>query len=180
MSRIRSVIGFTLLFVLIVSSLSFAQEGTLEKGTMTSPALGGTTKNFVVYLPPSYTISEKQYPSFYVLPEGHQNEYDLARPMKRVLDRVIQNREIGEMIAVFLDGGDYPESFDEYVPYITSDLVDHINAHYRTIPHRDSRGITGLWGGGEIVLCALVWSIRRCSRWLSHNRWFTRRRYGMP
>ena len=46
MSRTRFAIGSTLLFVLIASSLSFAQEGTLERGEITSSALGGETKGF--------------------------------------------------------------------------------------------------------------------------------------
>ena len=44
MSRIRLAIRVVLLFVLVVSSLSFAQEGTVEEGEITIPALGGITK----------------------------------------------------------------------------------------------------------------------------------------
>jgi len=146
MSRTRSGIGCTLLFVLIVSSLSLAQEGTLEMGTITSPALGGETKGFFVYLPPSYTTSEKEYPSFYALHRLGATEGSLTT-MRFTLDRMIQDGEIGEMIVVFADG-DRSYYTGPYEPYITKELVDHIDAHYRTIPDRTSRGITGESRGG--------------------------------
>ena len=143
MSRIRFGIGVALLFVLIASSLSFAQVGTLERGTIISPALGGETKAFVVYLPPSYTTSEKQYPSFYVL-HGLGGNASSLTGMKSQLDRMIQDGEIGEMIAVFVHWG-FP-GYEE--TYITKDLVDHVDARYRTIRDRTSRGITGFSAGG--------------------------------
>ena len=146
MLRTRFEIGCTLLFVLIVSSLSFAQEGTLEKGTITSPALGGETKGFFVYLPPSYTTSEKEYPSFYALHRLYASEISLTG-MRHTLDRMIQAGEIGEMIVVFPDG-DNSWYHREYEPYIAKELVDQIDAQYRTIPDRNSRGITGESSGG--------------------------------
>ena len=145
LSRYRCILP-ALLAVLIVSSLSVAQQGTMEEGEITSTALGGVTKNYLVYLPPSYTTSEKQYPSFYVLHGLWGNENGLTGLISR-MDRMLRDGEIGEMIAVFVDG-DESWWVGEYEPYIVRDLVDHIDAHYRTIPHRNSRGITGYSRGG--------------------------------
>ena len=146
MSRTHSAIGFTVLFVLIVSSPSLAQKGTVELGTITTPALGGVTKNFRVYLPPSYTTSEKAYPSFYVLHGYDRNEGELTG-IAHTMDRMIQDGEIGEMIAVFVDG-DEGWYIGEYEPYIIRDLLQYVDAHYRTIPDRNSRGVTGYSMGG--------------------------------
>ena len=146
MYRIRVEVGSALLFVLIASSLSFAQKGTMETGEVTSPALGGETKNFRVYLPPTYTTSEKEYPSFYVLHGANGHEGSLIG-MRFTMDRMIRDGEVGEMIAVFVDG-DQSWYSGEYEPYITDDLVYHIDAQYRTIPDRNSRGITGYSMGG--------------------------------
>ena len=146
MTKTRYAIGSVLLSVLIVSSLSFAQVGTMETGEITSTALGGETKTSLVYLPPSYTTSEKEYPSFYAL-HGFSLDYRGLQGMRRTLDRMIQDGEIGEMIAVFPDG-DNSWYLDEYEPYIVSELVDLIDAQYRTISDRDSRGVTGHSMGG--------------------------------
>ena len=145
MSKHRHI-SLALLFVLIISSLSFAQKGTMETEEITSSALGGVTKNFLVYLPPSYTISEKEYPSFYVL-HGLGMDYRHLQGMRRTLDRMIQDGEIGEMIAVFPDGDNSGYKGD-YEPYIVSELVDLIDDQYRTISDRDSRGVTGHSMGG--------------------------------
>ena len=146
MTRIRFGIAFVLLFVVVVSSPSFGQVGTMETGEITSTALGGVTRKYLVYLPPSYTVSEKEYPSIYVL-HGLTQDYLSRKGMSVTLNRMIQNGEIGEMIAVFVDADD-SYYVNEYEPYIVSELVDHIDARYRTIPDRESRGITGYSMGG--------------------------------
>ena len=149
MFRRRSCIMLGLLCVLIAPSVSFAQKGTLERGTITIPSLGGETAPFVVYLPPSYTTSEKQYPSFYVL-HGLLGSENSLISMRFTMDRMIQDGEIGEMIAVFVNW-----AITRYqLTYIAEDLVDHVDAQYRTIRDRNSRGITGfsVGGGGSMRL----------------------------
>ena len=69
---------------------------------------------------------------------------------------MILNEEIQEAIAVFVDGSNrfggsqYLSSptIGDYETYIRRDLVNFIDKQYRTIPHRDSRGITGFSMGG--------------------------------
>jgi S-formylglutathione hydrolase FrmB len=69
---------------------------------------------------------------------------------------MIHNTQIGEMIAVFVDGSNrlsgsqYRSSITigDYETYIVKDLVNHIDANYRTIANRNSRGITGISMGG--------------------------------
>jgi predicted esterase len=76
--------------------------------------------------------------------------------MKPTIDLMMRNRDIGEIIAVFVDGSNKfhgseylsSETIGDYETYITQDLVNHIDANYRTIAHRSSRGITGYSMGG--------------------------------
>jgi len=136
-----------LLIVVILQSAASAQEGTLEWGEITSAALGGATKKFVVYLPPSYHTSEKRYPAVYGLHGSGGHPATMTGGWTTTADRMTRNGDIGEMIAVFPDG-DNSWYTGAYEPYITKDLVDHVDAHYRTIPDRNSRGITGASMGG--------------------------------
>ena len=104
-----------------------------------------------VYLPPSYDFTEKRYPVIYVLHGFRGDSKSLTRKMKSAMDRMILSEEIQEAIAVFVDGSNrfggsqYLSSptIGDYETYIRRDLVNFIDKQYRTIPHRDSRGITG-------------------------------------
>lgn len=142
----------------------FAQ-GKLESGQLTSSALAGNllgdsaTRVYWVYLPPSYETSQARYPVFYVLHGYTQNSSSLTS-IKPVIDRMIQDGEIREMIAVFVDGsnilgGSHSRSsvtIGDYETYITKDLVNLIDANYRTLPQVASRAITGFSDGGDDAL----------------------------
>ena len=157
-----------LLFVLILPSILLAQDekGTVDVVEVTCPALEGNligdpaTKTIFVYLPPNYETSDKQYPVYYWV-TGYT--WDLtSSTYKRYFvttsepDRMARDGEIREMINVSLDGhnrfdGSY--YFDSvttgnWETYVAEDVVDYVDSHYRTIPHRDSRGISGHSMGG--------------------------------
>lgn len=118
-----------------------AQEGTLEWNKITSSSLG-ETREYGIYLPPSYHTSDKHYPSFYVL-HGITLDATSHAGIRVSMDRMIHSGEIGEMIAVLVDGDSLSFYINEHEPYIVDELVKHIDAHYRTMPDRDSRGVTG-------------------------------------
>ena len=76
----------------------------------------------------------------------------------RTMDYMIRiDRSIGEMIAVFVDGNNkfggshFRNSITtgDYETYLVKDLINHIDASYRTIVHHNSRGITGFSDGGD-------------------------------
>ena len=140
---------------------SFAQDGKLEWSQITSPSLEGNLigdsakRSFAIYLPPSYETSEKRYPVIYLLP-GYGGSPAGYTNIKPTIDSMIKNGNIGEMMVVFVDGSNRfggsfyrsSETIGDYEGYITKDLVNHIDSNYRTIAHRDSRGITGHSMGG--------------------------------
>ena len=120
--------------------------------TLTENLIGEDgSKVMIVYLPPSYDFTEKRYPVIYVLHGFNGTSKSLTRKMKSAMDRMISDEEIQEAIAVFVDGSNrfggsmYLSSptIGDYETYIRRDLVNFIDKQYRTIPHRDSRGITG-------------------------------------
>ena len=120
--------------------------------TLTENLIGEDGKKVIrVYLPPSYDFTEKRYPVIYVLHGFNGTSNSLTRKMRSAMDRMILSEQIQEAIAVFVDGSNrfggsqYLSSptIGDYETYIRRDLVDFIDRQYRTIPHRDSRGITG-------------------------------------
>ena len=151
---------FILVILMVVCSQSLlsASEGRLVQWppiiwpTLTENLIGEDGSKIIrVYLPPSYDFTEKRYPVIYVLHGFNGTSKSLTRKMKSAMDRMILSEEVQEAIVVFADGSNrfggsqYLSSptIGDYETYIRRDLVDFIDRQYRTIPHRDSRGITG-------------------------------------
>jgi hypothetical protein len=135
---------------------------TLKNVKFTSQALAGNllgdpaTRTIYVLLPPSYATGAKRYPVIYVLPWGDGGSASNAFGFKSAMDTWLQTEPAKEMILVFPDGanslggsqfGTSP-TIGDYERYITQELVTMIDTDYRTLPTRDSRGITGCSNGG--------------------------------
>lgn len=143
-----------------------------------SPALG-VTKHYVVYLPPSYASSPtRHFPVGYFLHGSNDDENGWMKylDLRHVLDSLTAAGK-PEIIAIMPDGdnsyyrnwvngGTYgdcvtharaegrdPATFCvqhmRYEDYITTDLVAHTDATYRTIADARHRGIEGVSMGGE-------------------------------
>jgi enterochelin esterase-like enzyme len=140
----------------------FSDESKREKGEITSQALANNligdpaTREYGVYLPAGYATSEKRYPVVYAL-HGYPGHIWSMSVMLPELEEMIASDQVEEMIIVFVDGSNrfggswYLSSptIGDYENYIVRELVDHIDANYRTLPNRDSRGITGCSTGGD-------------------------------
>ncbi len=153
--------GLALLTVALAHK-ALAQSGSIERGTITTAALVGnlfndpTNRPYAVYLPPSYGQGQRRYPVFYMLHGTEQNLDTYLGVVQATLDSMIQARQIGEMIAVFVDGqnallGSFyrtSTATGDYETYIARDLVNLIDARYRTLATNASRGLCGFSMGG--------------------------------
>jgi enterochelin esterase-like enzyme len=115
-------------------------------------------RDVFVFLPPSYAKEKsRRYPVVYAL-----HGYSIGAEQWTHEVHVPQTIEgafakgVGEMIVVLPDsktvhnGSMYSSSATtgDFERYITHDVVDYIDAHYRTIAHRESRGLVGHSMGG--------------------------------
>ena len=130
------VAGLALLTVALADKAG-AQNGSIERGTISSTALAGnlfndpTNRPYAVYLPPSYAQGQRRYPVFYMLHGTEENLDTYLGEVQATLDSMIQARQIGEMIAVFVDGqnallGSFyrtSAATGDYETYIAHDLV---------------------------------------------------------
>jgi len=110
---------------------------------------------FYIYLPPSYDVDiGKRYPVLYLLHGyGGSDESWKYDNINVVIDSLIKIGKIVEMIVVMPDADTsfYANSFDRkrmYEQYIVEDLINYIDATFRTIPYRETRGIDGVSMGG--------------------------------
>jgi enterochelin esterase-like enzyme len=135
----------------------------LKRGEITSKALANNlledpaTRKFYVILPPSYNSSDKRYPVVYVL-HWYTGYYGtMVGYVQDPYETALSKGDVQEMIFVFPDasnklgGSQYLSSptIGDYETYITQELVELVDATYRTIPDRNSRGVTGCSMGGD-------------------------------
>lgn len=108
-----------------------------------------------VYLPPSYSISEKRYPVVYYLP-GFGDSEMIGFHLPDDMNALLQDGTLDEMILVVVSGtNQLGGSFFVNSPvtgnwedFIVQDVVGYIDSHYRTIPETASRGLAGHSMGG--------------------------------
>lgn len=141
-----------------------AQEVTIDQVDIPGPSLEGnlegneTVRDIIVYLPPSYgSDEERRYPVVYAL-HGYSSNNDNFRGDLSRTDAIASAFAAGtqEMIVVMPDaqtlhnGSMYTASVTtgDWESYIAEDVVEYVDAHYRTIADRQSRGLAGHSMGG--------------------------------
>ena len=83
-------------------------------------------------------------------------QHDNAWGFKRAMESLLRKGEIKEMIVVVPDGTNKltgglflsSSTLGDYETYVTQEVVDYVDTHYRTLPTRDSRGLAGCSSGG--------------------------------
>ena len=129
--------------------------GASLEGNLTGDA---ATRDVFVYLPPSYSSdSRRRYPVVVFL-HGYAataDSYVRTLDLPQAADRAIASGA-REMIIVLPDaftaysGSMYSNSVTtgDWESYIADDLISHVDAHYRTLASRESRGLAGHSMGG--------------------------------
>ena len=138
-------------------------EGKVSASSLKNNLLGDPTEqSFVVYLPPSYDTSPaKRYPTLYLLHgfTASNKVWTNGSPginLQPLMDEMIKSGKIREMIVVAPNGRNaYQGAFytnstvtGNWEDYIYRDLVQSVDASYRTIARSESRGIAGHSMGG--------------------------------
>ena len=141
------------------------RKGTVEMIKVHGKSLEGNLegdspdRDVFVYLPPSYaTDKNRHYPVVYFLHGYGANAeaYWKMMTVPETADKEMTDGTVHEMILVNPDaytiysGSMYSNSptTGDWETYITHDLVNYIDSHYRTIANRDSRGLAGHSMGG--------------------------------
>lgn len=138
-----------------------------EKIVFKSDALQGNKageepmRDVLVYLPKDYQSSGKRYPVLYFLHGFGVDQSDYYQmAIDHLMDSAIAQHVTLPFIVVVPNGSNqFKGSFyvnseinGRWSDYIGHDLVQYIDANYRTIPSKDSRGICGHSMGGQGAL----------------------------
>ncbi|MEW9554857.1 alpha/beta hydrolase [Nonomuraea sp. NPDC050783] len=116
-----------------------------------------------VYVPPGYDDDRaRRYPVVHVI-QGYggqvtswANRTPFRQPYPELVDAMFARGDAPPAIVVYVDawtslgGSQYLDSpgTGRYHSYLCDEIVPWVDAHYRTIPHRDQRAITGKSSGG--------------------------------
>ena len=126
-----------------------------QNRTGTDPA-----RKILVYLPPGYDASAgKRYPVIYFLPNPFEQSYRFDfdhRDAQGLFDRAIAAGVIDKFILVAVDmntslGSSWfvnSPATGKWEDFMVHELVPHIDANFRTLSHRNSRGVAGIFIGG--------------------------------
>ena len=140
-------------------ALKWVDPGHSDLGDLKFKTFHSATINadvsYMIYLPPDYEKEKTLYPVLYQLPaSGGTPRRDGPQVTVRI-DKAIRAKRIGPMIVVAVNGlaGNtmYADTRDGQYPLesvIVKDLIPHIDATYRTIAARESRGVNGFSMGG--------------------------------
>jgi len=141
------------------------RPGSIEKIVVHGKSLEGNLegdspdRDVFVYLPLSYTKNRNQrYPVLYFLHGygAHAENYLNSLWASDAADKTAASGTSKEMIVVFpdsytiYDGSMYSNSptTGDWETFVTEDLVNYIDSHYRTLSSRESRGLAGHSMGG--------------------------------
>jgi enterochelin esterase-like enzyme len=136
-------------------------EGSQQRITVTSAALGGRSQQVYVYLPPGYAAHpNKRYPVFYLLHgfPGRPLAFMLTVRMGVVEDELYA-KQLGQPVLLVMPFGSTGTFIDKewvdgvspgegWATFVARDVVNAIDTRYRTIPTPAGRAIGGLSEGG--------------------------------
>jgi len=163
-----------LLFIIVIlmtiaPTLASGQQGSKERIKVFSKALEGNLVNdpverdVTVYLPPSYQDHpNKHYPVLYMLHGFTDNDSQWFGweehwiNLHQVIDAALAEGQTKEMIVVMpnaynrFKGSFYSSSvtIGDWETFVTKELVEYIDTHYRTLSGVQSRGLAGHSMGG--------------------------------
>jgi S-formylglutathione hydrolase FrmB len=149
-------------------------SGRLEKLVFPSALLQANPLNdpherpLQVYLPPGYQDQARRFPSVYLL-HGYfgsaaswADRTGFGPPVLEIIDQAFAAGRAPQAVVVSVDGWNRyggsqwvdSDGTGRYQSYLCDEIVSFIDAHYRTIAHRDHRGVMGKSSGGFGALAA--------------------------
>jgi enterochelin esterase-like enzyme len=155
----QSLLILILSLSLITLSAQDTRKGKVIVERFLAPSLQGNhagedpMRRVTIYLPPGYKESKQRYPTIYYL-HGFLVDDSLMmywNQINELMDSAILSGRLRPIILVLpnsdnnFGGSFYTNSSltGNWADYIGKDVVDFIDKKYRTIPNRNSRGLTG-------------------------------------
>jgi len=141
------LLGAVLAIVTLSASGAAAQARTVRHASTSL----GSERTFSISLPSGYADSDTRYPVVYLFHGGGQ---DHTAFMARSMFPALARKQEAIFVMPAADRNYSAMSTDgqtSYNAYVASELVDYMDANYRTIAAPQSRAIAGISMGGRIA-----------------------------
>lgn len=145
----------SLLFLLLVSTLSFAQQGIVKESLKIKSSTLGKEVKYNIYLPADYEKNNRLYPVLYLLHGYTDNETGWTQFGKtpEIADKAINSGDVPPMIIVMPDAGVtwYMNTHDgktKYEDFFIKEFIPYIETTYRIRSKKEFRAVAGLSMGG--------------------------------
>jgi enterochelin esterase-like enzyme len=164
---IASFAAATILMMLVVAAPTAASAagldagrsivGTIEMRTFHSAALERTMP-YRIYLPPGYANTARRYPALYLLHGmGGTDRQWQDMGLAAAADRLISSGKIAPLIIVMPEGEnaywvDHATDGQQWGRYTAHDVVNDVDANFRSIARRQARAIGGISMGAHGAL----------------------------
>src|SRR6478752_8060821 len=141
------------LFIIFIILTTGSFASSVDTITISSKVMNKSYKAVIV-LPSTYTKSANQFPVLYLLHGGYGHFDDWIRKMpdSTLLQRLSDQYNLiivmpeGEIFSYYLNSE--VNTGSQFETYITKEVIEKIDADYRTIKDKKGRAITGLSMGG--------------------------------
>lgn len=144
-----------LLFLLLASTFSFAQQGIVKESLKIKSSTLGKEVKYTIYLPADYEKNNRLYPVLYLLHGYTDDETGWTQfgQTPEIADKVINSGEAPPMIIVMPDAGVtwYMNTFDgktKFEDFFIKEFIPYIETTYRIRSKREFRAVAGLSMGG--------------------------------
>ena len=145
----------SVLFLLLISTFSFAQQGIVKESLKVKSSTLGKEVKYNIYLPADYEKNNRLYPVLYLLHGYTDDETGWTQfgQTPEIADKVINSGEAPPMIIVMPDAGVtwYMNTFDgktKFEDFFIKEFIPYIETTYRIRSKKEFRAVAGLSMGG--------------------------------
>ncbi len=145
----------SVLFLLLVSTFTFAQQGIVKESLKLKSSTLGKDVKYNIYLPADYEKNNRLYPVLYLLHGYTDDETGWTQfgQTPEIADKVINSGEAPPMIIVMPDAGVtwYMNTFDgktKFEDFFIKEFIPYIETTYRIRSKKEFRAVAGLSMGG--------------------------------
>ncbi|MBN1499341.1 MAG: hypothetical protein JW982_04270 [Spirochaetes bacterium] len=139
------------------------EEFIIDSESLKSNCIGeNTMQKNAIYLPASYSVSDRFYPTVYFL-HGFSQSYRQIYRLKKILDRFMMEKK-REFIFVSVNGNNkFGGSFwadspvtGNWTDYFINEVIPYVDSEYRTLKSEYSRSISGFSMGAGAAISLLM------------------------